>query len=255
MMQTLREDADRALVRTMPLGSSMRTNVLMLACALGCGAPSSKAPPSAPVPAATTPMARHDLLAIEVRDAIASGDRAAAQLAAAALAAVDVAPRAPRYDQKIAGMHAAATRVANATDISLALEFGELARTCANCHALFGGPTTVSVQAPPAPAPGAVRRMTRHAWALEQLWIGIVFNSEAPWLAGAEVLADPAVSSDELTPNKTTDVEIDALAASVQRIGRRAKVEYGPKPRAHLYGELLSTCARCHERTGGGARL
>lgn len=193
-------------------------------------------------------MGRHDVMAVRARDAIVAGDFDAARVAARALTVVEIPPRARAFDEKIAGMHTAAARVATSADDSLPREFGELARTCSDCHARLGGPTTVEIGAPPAATPGVPARMSRHVWAVDKLWIGLVFNSEAPWGAGAEVLADPSLSSGELVQNETAVVEVDALAAAVAHLGARAKVAYGPGVRARLYGDLLATCAQCHAR-------
>lgn len=216
---------------------------------LGCGAPREEAPspPATPIMMA---MARHDRLAIEIRDGLVRADIDVAKQAARALSAVAINPQAA---EPAGAMRAAASRVAEAEDLSRAgRAFGELATTCSDCHARAGAPTRVYVGSPPLPATSPSAQMKRHAWAAEQLWIGIVFNSEPPWLAGADVLADHAIAGDELIPGKSAAAEVDARARAVQRFGSRAKETFDTSVRARMYGQLLGVCADCHQRTGGG---
>lgn len=45
---------------------------------------------------------------------------------------------------------------------------------------------------------------------------------------------------------------IDTLAGSVHELGRKASAPEGSADRAIVYGELMATCAACHDRLGGG---
>lgn len=197
----------------------------------------------------TTLMFRHEVLGLAVRDAVKRGDLPGAQRNARDLAARATLDASPELSEGTQAMRSAATAVANAQDLhAAATATGELVRTCATCHARLTGPVRLEVGIPPRPEPDLRVRMLRHAWAMDELWNGMIGNTEPPWKAGATVLADPALAQSELVPKKTSSPQVDALAQSVERLGHRAVAASDTSVRAAIYGELLATCADCHTR-------
>lgn len=231
-----------------------------IALALGlafaaCKAGSEGAGPSAPASAAPSRsigpavMLRHEVFSVAVRDAIVRGDLATAQRNARDLGAIRV-NGSPEIAERAQTMSDAAKAIAAAPDLSAAARAtGGLVQTCADCHARLTGPTRLAIEPAPRDEGGRRGRMRRHVWAMNELWDGLVGNSEAPWRAGAAALADPALASSELIPAKSRTPEVERLAEDVRTLGARAAAADDTTVRAGLYGELLATCADCHART------
>lgn len=174
-------------------------------------------------------MLRHELLALDVRDAVIHGDLTAARANAFRFAGLRISRgRTIEYEEGAIEARQVAASVAAAPDLErTAAAVGQLAKTCADCHARMSGPTRLV----PEPVPHRAGRMTGHAWAMNELWSGIVGNSEEPWHAGAAALASEAPTTE------------------VRAIAERAARASDPNARAAVYGELLATCARCHATT------
>jgi len=198
-------------------------------------------------------MERHAIFAQAVRDAIMRADLEHAQKEARRLTDLPITLDAVEYAERFHLMEIAAGQVVAATTIVRAAHaFGELTKACATCHARLQGPTWVDVSGT---APGTVDSswaMPRHAWAMTQMYNGVLYNSERPWQAGAELLANRAAWADELPPRRLPSPRENALATSMRELGLRAQSTSDGSLRADLYGELLASCAGCHERTGGG---
>lgn len=195
-------------------------------------------------------MIRHEVLAIGVRDALIQGDLDAAHRNATDLGSVKMGG-SPEIDERAQAMRSAASRIATAPDLAAASRAtGELVRTCSDCHARLTGPTRLEIDPAPRTDDSARRaRMRRHVWAMNELWDGLVGNSEEPWRAGAAVLADPALGPAELVPSRSATPEIEQMAKTLQKLGARAQATSDTTLRSEAYGEILSTCAGCHART------
>jgi mono/diheme cytochrome c family protein len=223
-------------------------------------------PAAAPVEPATLSSARaaespslkarmrgHAAHGAAVRDAVARADFDVARAEAKALAelAVDTG-LAPALRKDLDAMNAAAARVAGAGDIGEAShELAALASTCGDCHATLGGPATV-VGEPPDDDFAVLPRMKRHEWAVTRLWEGLVGPSDLSWKAGARVLVDAPLEPEQLTPGMSPAPAIGKLARSVHELAANAKVAKAPVDRIAVFGELMTTCASCHQRLGGG---
>jgi len=198
-------------------------------------------------------MVRHELLGVAVRDAVIRGDLPAVRRGAFQLAGLDIfTPGPPDYEERAVDFRHTASSIAAAEDIRTAAhDVGQLAKACSGCHARLNGPTRVNVHAAPfAKDDGPRGRMNLHAWAMNELWNGMIGNSEPPWRAGAATLADTDSGTLDLAPDKTpTASPIHPLAKSVRDLGQRAVLTSDPDVRASIYGELLATCASCHRRT------
>jgi hypothetical protein len=222
--------------------------------------------------ATTALMDRHEILALETRDALARGDMKSATRFARDLARVRMSPATVDFGERISDMHAAATNVAKAAQSesreASANAFGALVRTCSDCHARLTGPTRLEGGGSPVPASSssslslAVRRgdMRRHAFAMDRLWDGLVFNSEGPWREGASILSNSTLMADDLISDggdgvnkkKTPVPAVEEAARSIGDFGRKATETSDVGERSKLMGRLVNACATCHERTGGG---
>jgi cytochrome c553 len=121
----------------------------------------------------------------------------------------------------------------------------QVALACASCHATIQN--LVLFPSPPAlPAdqttPLALR--TRHQWAADRLWEGMIAGSRVPWRAGLDVLSTASVPESSWT-------DAPKLAERMHELARDAilRMESGTdtlENRASAYGEILVTCAGCH---------
>jgi cytochrome c553 len=149
-------------------------------------------------------------------------------------------------------MKAASAQTAGANDLKDAgRDVWLVARTCGDCHAKFGRPGIV-IEQPGAPGSGARASMQRHQWAAERLWDGLVVPSDDAWNSGALALAEAPLAPEELTPGKSPVPRVRELAQTVHNLALKAASAERVDARADLYGEVLATCAECHQWLGGG---
>lgn len=145
----------------------------------------------------------------------------------------------------------AAQRAAEATTIEAAgIATGRLAAACGSCHREYRPGMEPTEHAEP--AGGADddigMYMVRHVWAAERLWEGLVLPSDAAWEAGADVFAAVPMATEDLAFENPEGVR--ALVKRTYELGRRAGLQTEPSLRARTYGELLASCAACHQMTG-----
>jgi hypothetical protein len=148
-----------------------------------------------------------------------------------------------------------ATESGRVTDAAVALtearSIGEachrearVAQACAECHSRTPH-LPLFARAPHAPPLGdsSESRMARHRWAVDRLWEGMVGAQDAAWYGGLEVLAT--------TPPPTSSREDTlALGTLLRRRARDAQAMRAMETlddRARVYGEILVTCAACHD--------
>ena len=179
-----------------------------------------------------------------MRRAIVAGDLGGLHDAARSLASDEWTPNL-RADWRphIAAVRAAAQSAHTALSLEEgAAALGQLGQTCATCHQSTGGPRI------PSPSPSLDvardRGMAAHDSATGKLWAGLVAPSDATWIEGSrQMLAAPELDSDV--------ADISALSRRVRDLARRGEVAEAPS-RARLFGEVLLTCASCHQRVGVG---
>ena len=189
----------------------------------------------------------HALRGAIVRDAVERGDLKRTKAAANDLVAFVMQYGAPQPESRLEAMVESARRVAAAQDMrDAAQSFALLAERCGECHVQIGGPASFPAKPPPE-ALGVVPRMRRHQWASARLWEGLVAPSDEAWKSGAEVISDAPLGP-ESWPGQTTSPELDALAASVHDLGVKATSATKASARIAIYGEVLTTCAGCHQR-------
>jgi cytochrome c556 len=128
----------------------------------------------------------------------------------------------------------------------IARSVARLGMACGACHlAMDQGPRIRPTEAP-ASSRNPVGHMTRHQWAVDRLWEGLVGPSLPAWAAGAGALGDEAL---DLGPGSRPE-EAERLAARVHELGEEARHATDWEHRAEIYGGLLQTCAQCHEYFG-----
>jgi len=123
-----------------------------------------------------------------------------------------------------------------------------LAVECAGCHVatrtapIFGA-------APPLPAEllTAEARMARHVWAVDRIWEGLVGPDDDRWSRGLAVLAETPLPYAPLTDAPQLAADLRNLAK--QQLDDRATTS--ADQRAARYGEMLVTCAACHQSIHG----
>jgi hypothetical protein len=134
----------------------------------------------------------------------------------------------------------------NITDIAMSVS--RMGVACGTCHKALNGGPHISVDMAPSATSDPGRTMIRHVWAADRLWEGIIGPSDAAWASGAAVMASPAL--DLGPPGGSRSGQAELLAKRIPELGQMAKAARTPKERAEVYGQLLQTCALCHEALG-----
>jgi cytochrome c556 len=207
-----------------------------------------------PDPEATAPshMYAHFQQVGEIRDAVVRGEVGGTRSAARWLASHkgDEFPD-PAAQEALEKMQAEGRIILAQDEITdVARSVGRLGAACGTCHvALNGGPHVNVPSLPPIPAAGSPpeAHMNRHAWASERLWEGLIGPSEGSWTVGAAALDGPAL---DFGPASNRPPQADELAAKVHDLAVSARQAHTLQERATVYGQLLQTCAECHEILG-----
>jgi hypothetical protein len=95
--------------------------------------------------------------------------------------------------------------------------------------------------------------MSRHRWAIERMWEGIVSRDVAIYVAGAEVLDDVRLVPEELPQGVVEPARLDAIIEHVHQEGAAAAASEEWPERTEHFGRLIATCATCHRAMGVGA--
>lgn len=218
------------------------------------------APASAPaaVPSAelATPsvaehMKEHFTRGAKMRDAVIAGDLAALRRDAQWMAEHQLSQSFPdAWKPHVERFQSAAKKALDAQKIDAAAEaVAETAARCGSCHAALGGPKLVLGE-PPAEGSGTTPHMARHQWAAERMWDALTVPSDAAWLKATETMADAPLSSKAVTGERSVDKKVEELAVKVHAIAEKARGERDMGKWQKAYGELLTTCAECHQAAG-----
>lgn len=156
------------------------------------------------------------------------------------------------YVPFILSMRGHATEILEAADIrDAAADLGVIATDCANCHIAAQVKVKFGNGGEPPAWSDMESHMQRHQWAVDRLWEGLIGPSDAAWSRGIRMLAEAPLHGTEAAWDAPAEAG-DVLARRVHELGREAATALLPHARATLYGEMLSVCADCHTRTGGG---
>jgi hypothetical protein len=191
-------------------------------------------------------MKEHFAAASELQRAIARGHLADARGQAQWLIDHDE-PALDGWQPFVDEMRAAARAVVQAADLPAAGALASrLGRACSRCHEARAAVVTFAWEPPADDAPALQVQMKRHQWAAARLWEGLVGPSDEMWGEGTGVLATARLDTALVTGGAPRG-DVAALAAKVRELAGRARTVTGHDERATLYGELLSTCAGCHQ--------
>lgn len=153
------------------------------------------------------------------------------------------------WDSYIETMRGAAQDVLDAQGIGAAADAASrLTRTCGSCHSAHAPGVTYTASPAPSDDPALVPHMARHNWAIERMWEGLTTSSVDAWNAGAQELSGTPLSLDAFSVEEGTEVQVSALAQRVHQLGAQGASEVGWGGRTDVYGQLLTTCAACHQR-------
>lgn len=192
-------------------------------------------------------MAGHWASATAARDAVIAGDLAAAKAVGASFkdrpAEDDLIARDAR--KRLASRYLALER---ASDLPAAAKaVGEIALVCGGCHTKEG--VTRSFEPP---EPHGASAMQHHKAGAGWMWAGVVGSSNRLFDYGVKVLAEGNLVPGGM-PLGTPDQRAAAqLEIKVQDLAAAAGRTTDPKRRAALFGEMIGTCAACHQVTAGG---
>ncbi|MEJ2238382.1 MAG: hypothetical protein P8X82_08810 [Gemmatimonadales bacterium] len=180
-----------------------------------------------------------------VKMAVIAGDLEAAREPAEWLASHEAVQGLPgEWEPYLSGMQEAAEKAAGAADISeLAAATGEMALSCGACHMALDHGAQFAFMAPPEEE-GVRGHMLRHSWASDRMWDGLVGPADAEWAEGAKGLDE--------SPLLGGSTEAQGYARRVHELGEQALQAADPAARAVIYGELITTCASCHQLAGAG---
>jgi cytochrome c553 len=202
-------------------------------------------PPTAPPAPERSDMAEHDELGFQARAAVVAGDLPEARSAMSLLAS---RPFPGTHPELVGPLLDEARAGERAPDLEAAgLAVGRIAAACGKCHTLHP-----ARRYPPSGYEEGDRdlgdRMTRHGWAIDAMWQGLVEPSDLAWQAGARALAAKDLMA---VPGFPDDPDARAWAPRLAE-SARAAASAAPEGRPSAYGRVIATCAGCHRATGGG---
>jgi cytochrome c553 len=179
-------------------------------------------------------VAMHRQLGIVQRmhDAVVDGDFAQARETATKLAEPrDIADMPEAWRPWLVVMRESAKRASGDwSHQDAARTVTEVGRSCGGCHAFTGGGPPDSAGDPP-------EGFGRHGWAAKAMWVSLIRGDEGGFRASGEVLRGADLG-------KVSKKE----AAVFRQLATRATHAQSRAVMADTYGELLGTCAGCHDR-------
>ena len=188
-------------------------------------------------------MADHYARATQVQTAVINANLAAAKVAAAWLADHPVAANFP--ENALDEMRTAARVVVDAENIfDAARGTGRIGAACGHCHELMNIRTGLESNTAYSLGSSLPKRMSRHLWAADRMWEGLIGNSDEAWVAGAEMLLEAPLSGEDITGAEQP--VIDYIGKQIHELASKARLADQREDRAELYGEFMARCASCH---------
>lgn len=159
-----------------------------------------------------------------------------------------------------------------------ALAVSTVAAECADCHRTTGGGPKLEgdTRGYKPEGTGLSEAMARHAWAAEELWLGMTAPRHEAWMRGATALASMKLPQDEPTlraegeaqavPAAADQAGSDSAAAApasdgsdsplwqkleeMRALGKRAQQAAQPAEKTAIYADMIAHCASCHQQAG-----
>jgi cytochrome c553 len=192
-------------------------------------------------------MYNHFHAAGQIQTALIVGDLEGVREPATWLANSDQFDDLDGSEDGVQGVRAAARRIEHATTIRQAAQAaGQLAGACAECHEAANDGPRFHQEDMLREGSTAIDHMMRHLWAMDRMWEGLISGSTENWVAGASAIADEHPEGALTNP-----AAIGELGDRLHRQASDARMAPVSR-RPALYGDLIETCAACHERTGVG---
>lgn len=218
---------------------------MLLLLSLSCGGPVDAAEPSA---ALKPDMLTHYDQVANARDALVRGDLQAFRNHIGDLAERVPLKQLPEEARPFEPVLVSALLRAQAADSvpQAAERLAEVAGACGSCH------KQMRVELPVAEStePGEEEVMKRHAWAIDQLWQGVIGNSDSSMERGYMMLSETPLYSDlsEQPDPMVLELQLRVHDEAASMLRKEADRD----ARAAAYGRMLGTCSQCHALTGGG---
>jgi cytochrome c556 len=188
-------------------------------------------------------MGEHYAKATQVQTAVINADLGAAKEAAAWLAGHTVDDAFP--ENALDEMRFAAQEVVDADNIHTAAKaVGLIGAACGHCHQLMSIKPDLKSSIDYRLGDTLPERMSRHLWAADRMWAGLITNSDQAWKEGAEMLLEAPLKGEDVTGD--TEAAIDYIGALIRDLAIRARAASKREQRAELYGEFVARCSSCH---------
>jgi cytochrome c553 len=229
-----------------PLAALAATALLITGCRRADSNDTETPAPTSPGPARDASETMHEYFdAVDaIRAALVDGDLAAAQNEATRVVEAPLAADLAHWKEHVDRMREIGRELQASRDVEQAsITAARLGAACGDCHRALGFRPELKRAPEPAADPEVDAQMQRHAWAVDQMWEGLVVPSDDRWKIGAAAIAEAPLVGDGSTGDVLAALE--KRAAEVHALGRRA-VEAPPQERAALLGALLGGCGGCH---------
>lgn len=193
-------------------------------------------------------MDEHFGAVVQVERAVMRGQLAEAQDAAAYLSEHLEHAGLAGAEPFVEAVRAAGREIKAAPGLSrAAADAAHLGLQCARCHIARSAIVSFAWEPMP-PDDGTIEaRMRRHQWASARMWEGLIGPADELWNEGASLIAsnDLDALAEAAAPKA---VGVKELVAQVRVLARQAATAGTAEERATLYGQLLVTCAGCHQQ-------
>lgn len=212
---------------------------------------SLRTPSKGTTPTARAHMQEHLDRTQQLRRSVQDGDLESAREMAVWLADHELSPNlADSWRPHVNAMQKSAQSVRDARTIAdAAAAVGMLGEACAGCHRELSAPVTVPDSSPPSGS-GIEAQMRLHAWAVEQMWRGLITPSDAAWVRGAEAMAKAELTPDQIFADRSPSPGLLDLERQARDVANQARgvatVATGDTRRGQQYGVLITTCNACH---------
>ena len=184
------------------------------------------------------------------RDALLRGDLSTVHTdASEVMARIPVDGMPARLREREADLQRALRRLAGSPDLYAAGEaLGGVAAACASCHQQAGlkAPAQALSASPPSSDP-LRGEMQRHGEASARMWTGLVLGDDAAWRQGVSAFQQGSLVPSGDASTSALPPQVAELEVSVHDLAAKAAAAPDATSCATAYGELLATCASCHQ--------